>query len=589
MRDFLIPIKKSFLYFCSAIFCMACGGEASESLAPWPDSNWTPSKKEYGMVVEKRIPVTMDDGATLYVDVGYPADPNTGERADGEFPVLLTQNPYMVPGTNSSAISPTKYFVSRGYIYAVAQIRGTGRTTGPGGEPVVFDMFNERMAQDGVELVRWAAEELDQSNGDIGLDGCSFLGITQLFTAAAIGPNSPIKAILPTCAGTGYELYFPGGIMGGTLPLSGLRPANLMMGMSNFSVNADHQSALTKKYEQGEREAYNDEYWQTRDTINTGEKIVANGIPVLLYTGWQAAEMGDTYSLFTVMQNAYAGRDVHLGMSPDQQGTGRYQMIMGPWGHGMGIEDRIKLQWFDHWVKGQDTGLDEINTPAHLWELESERWVHAERIPLTDRYTTLYSNANGSLSTEKPEQATQPLQWVQPDQPQGKLIYTSAPAQRTWSIAGPISVSIWASSSNTNMALIASLYDVAPDGTRKEISHGSLIGSLRENDPSKTWLDSDGKLILPSHPYFTDDYLVPGKIERLDIRILPTMWSLAEGHSLQLEITSQTEKKRCQILNVFGPPMPCQPSEPQADSLKDGEYSVFSGGETPTLVNLPLR
>ena len=58
----------------------------------------------------------------------------------------------------------------------------------------------------------WAAKELSGSNGIIGLDGCSFLGIDQIFTAAALGPNSPVKEILPACASNNYNTYFAGGI-----------------------------------------------------------------------------------------------------------------------------------------------------------------------------------------------------------------------------------------------------------------------------------------------------------------------------------------------------------------------------------------
>ena len=276
----------------------------------WPDSHWSSYAPEYGMTVERSVPIVMDDGATLYADIGYPTDPGTGEKATGSFPVILSQNQYMIPGSNNSVFQPIKYFVSHGYIYVVAQVRGSGRTTGPDGGKVALDMFSHRMALDGVQLVNWAASELDGSDGNIGLDGCSFLGITQLFTAAEVGPDSPVKAIAPSCAGNSYELYFPGGMMAGTTLLTAFTPALVITGTKNFSANADLIGTLSKREQLGEDEAYNREHWQTRDTINTAEKIVANGIPALLWTGWHAAESKDALKLHVAFQNAELGRPI---------------------------------------------------------------------------------------------------------------------------------------------------------------------------------------------------------------------------------------------------------------------------------------
>ena len=73
----------------------------------------------------------MDDGVKLVANIGYPSDLATGERASGPFPVLLTQAPYV------ASQQPSPFFVTRGYIHAVVQVRGTGDTSGPDGEPIV--------------------------------------------------------------------------------------------------------------------------------------------------------------------------------------------------------------------------------------------------------------------------------------------------------------------------------------------------------------------------------------------------------------------------------------------------------------------
>ena len=182
---------------------------------PWPGGIWQPDPVTYGMTVVSGVPITMDDGVILFANIGYPTDPATGLRAAGNFPVLLTQNPYVGPTQQ-----PDPFFVTRGYIFASVTVRGTLNSEAPGGGPLINDMFSPREAKDGVELVNWAAHELDGSNGVVGLTGCSQLGDNQLFTAAAVGPHSPVKAILPACAGSTYDgVYFSGGIPG---PIVGL-------------------------------------------------------------------------------------------------------------------------------------------------------------------------------------------------------------------------------------------------------------------------------------------------------------------------------------------------------------------------------
>ena len=55
-----------------------------------------------------------------------------------------------------------------------------------------------------IEPVDWASK-LPNSNGRVGMFGTSYLAINQLFTAAAIGPNSPLKAIFPVMAARDFH------------------------------------------------------------------------------------------------------------------------------------------------------------------------------------------------------------------------------------------------------------------------------------------------------------------------------------------------------------------------------------------------
>ena len=135
---------------------------STNGTTPWPGGTWQPDPAKYAMTVVQNIPLKMNDGVTLIANVGYPADPSTGTRVAGTFPVLLTQDPY------PSEDQPNPFYVTRGYINAVVEVRGTIDTYGPGGKQVVSSNFGPRQTKDGVALVHWAAEKLSGSNGIVG-------------------------------------------------------------------------------------------------------------------------------------------------------------------------------------------------------------------------------------------------------------------------------------------------------------------------------------------------------------------------------------------------------------------------------------
>jgi len=228
---------------------MIASADAPASIS-WPGDRYVPPTPSYGMTVVQDIPVTMDDGVVLFANVGYPADPQTGLRVSGTFPVLLTQNPYV------GGDQPDSFFVSRGYIFANVDVRGTGLSEAPDNAPLPNLQFSARDARDGVELVDWAAHSLDGANGVVGLTGCSFLGINQIFTAAAVGPYSPVKAILPACASNGYETYFAGGIPSQITALFGV--AGGILGTKHLQENIAAGQALSSEILAGGPRAYTD-------------------------------------------------------------------------------------------------------------------------------------------------------------------------------------------------------------------------------------------------------------------------------------------------------------------------------------------
>lgn len=553
----------------AASMCVAApasGATPGSDRTPWPGGTWEPGPARYGISVQSHVPVPVDGGISLNATISYPADPVTGQPADGPFPVLVQFTPY------TDEAEPL--FVQHGYIGVNVRPRGTGDSPGD------YDRTGPVDQRDGVAIVEWAAR-LDGSDGRVGVYGCSYPGTETLITAAAVGRGSPLKAVVAGCTGLDTylrEAYFRGGMI--TASGSPRPPADWASPEANESIRQ-----LFQEMADGGPRAYSGSYWDKRGTTEDAARIVHNGVPALLWTSWDDLAVSSALRTYAAMQNTAAGRPVSPAMTAHQKKSGRYQIIVGNGGHGRGLDMSIWLEWFDTFVKGMDTGIDRTSTTMHAFEDRADRWVNLPRYPVVSDYSTWYLGS-GTLSRHKVPHQTAPqrLTWGPPENAGGTLVYDSAPIDAGATLAGPMAATIFASSSNTNAQLIATLHDVAPDGTATPISDGVLVGSQRRLDPRKSWTDADGDMIRPFPTQERDEYLVPGRTYRFDIEILPRQWSIAPGHALRLTLTTQPPGPCVPALTSD----PCANTRPQLETLPGGEYTIATDRRHPSAVNLPM-
>jgi len=552
--------RSAFLLSLIVALLLSCSDASVEDGVPtsYPGGVWSPPEPTFGTSVETDVEIAMSDGVVLVGDVSYPMDLETGERADGTFPVLLTQNPY---GGNV-ADTVGSFFVSRGYIFAGVDVRATSRSGGTGGS-----IFTPRQAQDGAELVEWAST-LDGASGEVGLRGCSWLGINQLETATQLGPDSPVKAMIPGClSGDSYrDTMFDNGIPGPT--------ATVWPGVWPDALPG------------GDRGYYRD-HWRSLDRVARAPAIFETGIPALLWVGWGEGGSAGALELYAALQNLAAGRPLWAPMRADQPVTGRYQAIIGDWRHGGGLDRGIELQWYDTWIKGVDAGLPtETDTPLHLQELESGRWVNVRTYPITDRSSALFLTTTATLTKSPGAEGQESLPWVPIGSASDELEFTSAPFEDGATLAGPIAAALEVSSSNTNAQILLVLVDVAPDGTTSTISHGSILGSRRALDPERSWVGADGALVRPYLALDADVPLVPGEPTRLEVPLQPTLWSIEPGHRLRLRLSSRPRVEDCGF-EIGAAPWGCHLTQPMLDTLPGGVYTIHFGADGSSL-RLPL-
>lgn len=553
---------------------------AASGTGPAIAGSWQPEPASYGVSQPVDIPVRMDDGVVISTEVVYPTDPATGARAAGTFPVLLTQNPYGKVPTDPTAAGD--YFVQRGYIYVASAVRGTGTSGGQ------LSFFGQRQGQDGAELVNWAAHSLSGSDGRVGLDGCSYLGVNQWFTAAAVGPDSALKAITPFCTDSSFydDLTADGGIP--TPFVAEVGTAEQRGPQDNPAT--DPQSVTIRQEADGGPRSYDNGYWHSLDVQQLIQQVVANRIPALSEAGWNDLFPGGNLGDYVAAQNAYFHRPLTAPVTAGEPVTGRYQAIVGPWTHGENVNgtvlEDIRLEWFDTWLKGERTDMASTPTPLHIFENAANQWVDTATWPPSLAASTYYLGAGGTLSADEPmSRGTDTLSWA-PATPTNSLSFTSAPLTRDEVLDGPSDLSVYASSTTTDVELVATLNVLSPAGTVVKQADGVLLGSQRQLDQAQSWYGTGSVLLQPSHPFTQNSQqpVVPGQVTRYDISLLDNFTLIPAGDRIQMVLTSQPPAT---APSRFAPPPPA-PTPQELAHLAGGKYAIDSGAATASVLDLPL-
>jgi putative CocE/NonD family hydrolase len=373
---------------------------AALTAAPQAASGATPP---YGVSAPMPVSVRMSDGAALAADVYLPTDPRSGRPAAGRFPVILSITPYAKRSAVTTSSSGNglggdghyPYLVRRGYLNAVVDVRGTGSSGGH------FELFGARERRDGVELAGWASR-LPHASGRVGMAGCSYLGLNQIFTAAEAGPGSPVRAIAPCAAGIDLyrDLAFGGGIPNLEFAATWLALRGTMVAAQPDDRGADPatpprraldlaglDAAMYAEISAGGERAFDGPFWRERAPASYLARVVRNRVPALLLSGWFDVYQRGVVLDYAALQNAASGHRPMLGPMPAAaRPSGRYQAVIGPWFHNStGAGERVQLlllRWFDRWLKRVDNGMDRTRAPLHAYELRGRRWLDAGRYPL---------------------------------------------------------------------------------------------------------------------------------------------------------------------------------------------------------------
>lgn len=540
------------------------------------------------VIVEYDVPASMRDGVTLRANIFRPA-------SEGPWPVLLTRLPYGKDLPLGSSVMDPAQVARRGYVVIVQDTRG--RFTSEG-EWVPF--IHEQ--EDGVDTVAWAAQ-LPYSTGEVGMYGASYYGFTQW--AAAIHQPPALKAMVPFV--TWNDPYNGVSFRKGALELGSAGSWQLNMALDvlikrhrgNPQALGQAFHLLVKEIDALASSGYAslplNEFAPLKQqdiapyffaaftnpmdrshALSRPMHILGHHhnvtVPTLNVGGWYDIFVQDTITNFKIMREE--------GSTPEARQS---KLLIGPWSHG-GTTNPIgelnfgfgataalidlkidfvsmQLRWFDHWLKGIDTGM--LNeAPIKLFIMGANVWRDEYEWPLARAVETRYYlhsgghanslNGDGTLTTNAPAEPEVPSDQyhydpahpvptrggallMTPEYRPGPydqrpvesredvLVYTSDVLLTDVEVTGPIKVHLWAVSSAPDTDFVARLVDVHPNGYAQNLTDGIVRARYRNFERGEQ----------PS-------LLEPGQAYEYEIDLWATSNLFQAGHRIRLDVTSSS-------------------------------------------------
>ncbi|MFI2478785.1 CocE/NonD family hydrolase [Nocardia xishanensis] len=512
----------------------------------------------HGTTRQNDVPVPARDGIQLMADVHRP-------DAEGRFPALIAAAPYPRQlqdlGAPAAVIEAgaSDFWVPRGYAHVIANLRGT---VGSGG---VYTFFDEQEREDLFDLVEWTAAQ-PWCDGNVGMIGISYYAMTQLAAATQRPPH--LKALFPFNVTVQlWEAAYHNGLLSesfitpwihslGVLSAHGdcLYRRGLSRLLRRFlaipaihrrfdkidGVQANLGLRLVSRFHHdaqpwnGLLEAVaidhptRDAWWDERDLTDLLADV---DIPVYLGGEWSNVPL-HLPGLFKAAEALARNTHVRMAMLGEHS-------LPWPW-ESMHIE---ALAWFDHWLKGQETGI--LEGPAiRYWLPGAEQWHTADSWPPPATHTALALSADGSLTTvERPGERSYATDGA--NSMPGQLFWTSDPLLEDVDMVGHPELQLTATSSATDTAWILLLQDVGPDGTAVDITQGWLRAGMRQVDEQAS---ETGRPVLPMREPLP---VPPGEPVDYRIPLIANARRFRRGHCIRLILTSDDNRKDFQPMLLF--------------------------------------
>jgi len=578
--------------------------------------------------------VPMSDGVRLAVDVFLPKGLEPGRKVPTivyfvRYVRTFELKPFWRmlkdPAFGSVAEDEVKFFNSHGYAVAIVDLRGTGASFGH------RDMeFSPKEVEDMGEVLDWIVAE-PWSDGKTATTGISYTGTTA--ELALITRHPSLKACVPRS--NIWDLYsdivFPGGIRQSpfirvwklttnALDQNQMEPFGKKV--STFvrgphPVDGDKDRALLAEAIVQHRENYDifeglyriearDEPDRgygaelTADDCSIHARRVAveqSKVPIFRISGWFDGALPN--SVFKGFWNT----------------SNTKRVMVGPWDHGPGQyftnftgtkekEVNIKLEvlrFFDHCVKGIDTGLDQ-EAPVNYFTMGRQEWSASATWPPEDVQSTEMFLGPGSISRSRlcDEQILTydcnyttttgygekggGTRWNSltvlykyedtfygPRNAQDSLmqVFDGPVLEQDLEVTGHPEVHLNVSTNTGQGHLFVYLEEVLPDGTSRYITEGML-----DLNHARICEDGDYSCCFPQHSFKEKDMepMAPDQFRKTVINLIPTSYVIRAGNRIRIAV-GVADKDHFDL-----------PDE----RVRPDKVRILTGGENGSFVRLPI-
>jgi uncharacterized protein len=481
--------------------------------------------------------IPLRDGTRLAARIWLPDD---AER--NPVPAILEYLPYRKrDGTYDRDALTHPYLAGHGYAGVRVDIRGSGESDG-----LLTDEYARQEQDDALEVIAWLAAQ-PWCSGAVGMMGISWGGFNGLQVAARRPPA--LKAVVTICstddrysddvhymggakltAGFGWASFFFGAMCH--------PPDPALVGDRWRAMWLERLESLPLFLETWTRHQRRDAYWRHGSVC---EDYAAIQCPVYAVGGWTD---GYTNAIPRLLER----------LSVPRKG------LIGPWAHAyphfalpgpqVGFLQDM-LRWWDHWLKGIDTGvmdepmlrawmMDSVKPASHHEELPG-RWVAEPSWPAPEVKSRRLFLTDDGLRDERASLAARAVcspqtvgrqagEWCpfgrgadqagdQREDDNQSLVFETAPLDGTVEILGAAVLTLDVASDRPIANLAVRLCDVHPSGESLRVSYGVL--NLTHRDGHET----------PSP-------LVPGQRYKVRVQLNDTGSVFPAGHRIRLALST---------------------------------------------------
>ena len=469
--------------------------------------------------------IEMRDGIRLYTIVYTPVD--TSET----HPILITRTPYSCgPYGEDKFRNLPSHLTKDNYIFVYQDVRGKFMSQGKyvNMRPYIPNKSDNQVdeASDTYDTVDWLVKNIPNNNGNVGIYGISYPGF---YSAMSLNDSHPaLKAVSPQAPiadwFVGDDMHHNGAFtltmtyvffssFGRERPYPTTHWTERIVEFDTTSyeyfLNIGPLKNVNENYFHGEIEFWNkcmvhgtyNEFWQSRNTLNHFDNVKP---AVMIVGGWYDNE--DLYGTLNTYQTIERKNKENKNI-----------LVMGPWYHGGWSRSdgntfgdmefgsntsefykrEMEAEFFRYYLKGEgDYNLPE----AYIFETGKNVWHKYDKWPPKNAsWKPLYfcDNKGLTFAEEKNSQIqfdeyisdpTDPVPYTSVPHDASKmyyryymtedqryaserkdvLTYQTEPLGENITIAGPIGVELFVSTSGTDSDWIVKLIDVFPDSVSED-------------------------------------------------------------------------------------------------------------------------